>query len=68
MKNDIYLVDAMAYIFRAFYSQGENLSPGGVPVNVILFPMEGDPRAADAFWHLAKRTRGAFFCPSRDWP
>jgi hypothetical protein len=38
------------------------------PVNIILFPMEGDPRAADEYWRLAKRTRGSFFCPSRDWP
>jgi hypothetical protein len=42
--------------------------PGGVPVNVILFPMEGDPMAADAYWRLAKKTRGSFFCPSKDWP
>ena len=38
------------------------------PVNVILYPMEGDPLAADAFWRLAKRTRGSFFSPSKDWP
>jgi hypothetical protein len=42
--------------------------PPGIPLNIILFPMEGDPRAADAYWRLAKRTRGSFFCPSRDWP
>ena len=42
--------------------------PGGAPVNVILFPMEGDPMAADAFWRLAKKSRGSFFCPSKDWP
>ncbi|MDJ0987257.1 MAG: hypothetical protein QNJ26_17085 [Desulfobacterales bacterium] len=38
------------------------------PVNVILYPMEGDPLAADAYWRLAKRTRGSFFSPSKDWP
>ena len=38
------------------------------PVNVILYPMEGDPLAADAFWRLAKDTRGSFFSPSKDWP
>jgi hypothetical protein len=42
--------------------------PAGVPVNIILYPMEGDPRAADAYWRLAKNTHGSFFCPSRDWP
>jgi len=38
------------------------------PVNIILFPMEGDPLAADALWRLAKNTRGSFFSPSKDWP
>ena len=42
--------------------------PARIPVNIILYPMEGDPRAADAYWRLAKNTRGSFFCPSRDWP
>ena len=42
--------------------------PSGVPVNIIFYPMEGDPFAASAFWQLAKETRGSFFCPSRDWP
>lgn len=42
--------------------------PSRVPVNVILYPMEGDPAAAVAFWKLAKITRGSFFCPSKDWP
>jgi hypothetical protein len=40
----------------------------GAPVNIILYPMEGDPLAADAYWRLAKDTRGSFFSPSRDWP
>ncbi len=38
------------------------------PVNVILYPLEGDPLAADAYWRLAKSTRGSFFSPSKDWP
>ena len=42
--------------------------PGGVPVNVIMYPMEGDPLAASVFWRLAAETNGSFFCPSRDWP
>jgi hypothetical protein len=42
--------------------------PSGVPVNIILYPMEGDPLAASAFWKLAKNSRGSFFCPSKDWP
>jgi hypothetical protein len=42
--------------------------PSGVPVNVILLPMEGDPLAPGAFWTLARRTDGAFLSPARDWP
>lgn len=39
-----------------------------VPVNVIMFPMEGDPMASAAFWNLARTTGGSFLSPSRDWP
>ncbi len=42
--------------------------PNGIPVNTILFPMEGDPEAAALFWQLALNTQGAFIAPSRDWP
>ena len=40
----------------------------GVPVNVVLFPMEGDAQAASAYWKLAIATGGSFMSPSRDWP
>jgi hypothetical protein len=42
--------------------------PVGIPVNTILFPMEGDPEAAAMFWQFAMSTQGAFIAPSRDWP
>ncbi len=42
--------------------------PEKTPVNVILLPLEGDPAAASAYWKLAVMTRGAYFCPSPDWP
>jgi hypothetical protein len=42
--------------------------PKGVRVNVIMFPMEGDPLSAAAFWNLARTTGGAFISPSKDWP
>ena len=42
--------------------------PRGVPMNVILFEMEGDPYAPDAFWKLARGTQGSFMSPSLDWP
>jgi hypothetical protein len=42
--------------------------PSGVPVNVILLPMEGDPLAPGAYWALSRRTNGAFLSPAKDWP
>jgi hypothetical protein len=39
-----------------------------IPINVILFPMEGDPLASPSFWRLAQMTGGAFLSPARDWP
>jgi hypothetical protein len=42
--------------------------PRGVPVNVILYPMEGDPMASPAFWKVAMATRGSMMTPSSDWP
>lgn len=40
----------------------------GIPVNIILMPLEGDPSAAAAFWELAQYTRGSLIAPSKDWP
>ena len=40
----------------------------GVPVNIVLMPLEGDPSAAAAFWELAQLTRGSMISPSKDWP
>ncbi len=42
--------------------------PSGVPVNVILYPMEGDPLAASIYWKLAIATQGSFMTPAKDWP
>ncbi|MDC0213713.1 VWA domain-containing protein [Gammaproteobacteria bacterium] len=42
--------------------------PKQIPINVILFPMEGDPMAAAEYWNLARATNGAFISPSSDWP
>jgi hypothetical protein len=52
---------------KLFY-QELGAMPTDVPYNVILYPMEGDPYAAFAFWQLAVRTNGSYYCPSRDWP
>ena len=53
---------------RELYLDARAKLPPGVPVNTILFPMEGDPEAAALFWQLALNTQGAFIAPSRDWP
>ena len=42
--------------------------PRGIPINILLFPIEGDPRAASSFWQLAMATRGSFLSLSEDWP
>ncbi|MGB5249511.1 MAG: VWA domain-containing protein, partial [Gammaproteobacteria bacterium] len=53
---------------KQHFRQALKQLPRNVPVNIILFPMEGDPEAAVEFWGLAKSTNGSFISPSRDWP
>jgi hypothetical protein len=50
------------------YNQALRELPTGIPVNIILAPLEGDHLAASAFWRLAQATRGSFLSPSKDWP
>ncbi|MFQ5983012.1 MAG: VWA domain-containing protein [Woeseiaceae bacterium] len=52
----------------ALHSQAVREIPSGVPVNTLLFPMEGDYDAAVAYWALAHTTGGSFVSVSRDWP
>ena len=42
--------------------------PSQMPINVVLFPMEGDPMASSAYWRLALASDGSFLSPSEDWP
>ena len=42
--------------------------PNASPINIILFPMEGDPMAAPSYWRLAQITGGSFLAPPEDWP
>ncbi|MEM9301584.1 MAG: VWA domain-containing protein [Pseudomonadota bacterium] len=53
---------------QRFFDDATGLLPVGVPINVILFPMEGDPLASSEFWKLSMATGGSFLAPSRDWP
>ena len=50
------------------FRRATNELSSGIPVNVILFPMEGDPMAASELWKLAITTRGSFMSLSKDWP
>ena len=52
---------------RLFSDALDELS-GGIPITIILFPMEGDPIAAPSYWRLAQITGGAFLSPPEDWP
>lgn len=51
-----------------FFSNALKQLPTGVPVNVILEPLEGDPDAPTAFWQLAQATDGSYMSPTGDWP
>jgi hypothetical protein len=53
---------------RKLFRRAIDRLPANVPVNTILFPIEGDPFAASEFWRLALSTTGSFLAPSRDWP
>ncbi len=50
------------------FTRALGLLPTDSPVNVILFPMEGDPIAAPSYWRLAQITGGSFLAPPEDWP
>lgn len=53
---------------EAYFNESLDLLPVGLPVNVILLPMDGDPLAAPNFWYLAQISAGSFLSPSDDWP
>lgn len=40
----------------------------GVPVNVILLPIEGDPDASNEFWLWTSVTNGLLISPAESWP
>ncbi|MDJ0956634.1 MAG: VWA domain-containing protein [Arenicellales bacterium] len=51
-----------------YFRQALKRLPRNVPINTILFPIEGDPLAASEYWKLAVSSGGSFMSPSRDWP
>jgi len=42
--------------------------PSGVPINILMYPLEGDYQATIAYWLLAYQTGGSFMSISKDWP
>jgi len=50
------------------FDEARRSLPNGVPVDVILLPMQGDLPAPHRFWTLARETGGNFMMPAADWP
>ncbi len=50
------------------FTAATQLVPSGIPMNIMLYPMEGDARASVSFWALALKSRGSFITVSHDWP
>lgn len=42
--------------------------PRNVPINVLLYALEGDPLSAPAYWALSLHTGGSMMAPAEDWP
>ena len=53
---------------QSHFNRAARQLPFNVPVNVILYAMEGDPQAAPAYWWMALNTGGSLIAPSEDWP
>jgi hypothetical protein len=80
--NVILLVDSMPTMDQAtssksvigageranLFTAATQLVPSGIPINVMLYPMEGDPAAVTSFWSLALKSRGSMISVSHDWP
>ncbi|HNP37591.1 MAG TPA: hypothetical protein PKK10_17220 [Woeseiaceae bacterium] len=62
---------------RSTVSSGQRVSlfreavreiPGNIPVNVLLYPLEGDFEAPILYWAMTFETGGSLISVSRDWP
>jgi hypothetical protein len=51
-----------------FHYGAIDVIPSGVPINILLYPMEGDYQASIAYWLLAYGTGGSYMSISKDWP
>jgi hypothetical protein len=53
---------------ESYFGDAVNRLPDGVPVNTLLFYMEGDPMAAPLYWRLAVSSSGTLLSVTQDWP
>jgi hypothetical protein len=51
-----------------YFTNAVNELPSNIPVNVFLYPLEGDYEAPFLYWLLAYRSGGSFISVSKDWP
>jgi len=50
------------------FDEAQRALPTGVPLAVILLPMQGDLPAPHRFWGMARDSGGSFMMPAADWP
>ncbi|MEJ0099668.1 MAG: vWA domain-containing protein [Pseudomonadota bacterium] len=50
------------------FDEAQRALPTGVPIDVILLPMQGDLPAPHRFWTMARESGGSFMMPAADWP
>ncbi len=53
---------------KLFYNTVKHASLAGITVNIILLPLEGDPKAAKSYWDWASSTGGLLLSPAESWP
>ncbi len=53
---------------QTLFGQAVRQLPSGIPVNILMYPMEGDYMAPVEYWKFAYRTRGSYMSVSDDWP
>jgi hypothetical protein len=51
-----------------YFDEAQRSLPNGIPIDIILLPMQGDVPAPHMFWELARDSGGNFLMPAADWP
>jgi von Willebrand factor type A domain len=52
----------------AHFDRAEREVSRNIPINVLLYALEGDPQSAPKYWKLAYETGGSMMAPADDWP